>query len=538
MMMDTRIPLAGQTPDIIGNLSRGQSAADIFNKQKAEQTERLFLRENGQALSAGDPGALQAYANINLEGSMALQSHFEAKRKAEAARAAAAANAATKATAAEEKRRIGAGMAALTVEQARINGMNISDEEKTEEFLRAQASILRPETRAMMAEQGIDLNLGNLDTYFTRLSGDLGIDWKPNVAAAPKTTDDITEYNAAKDGGFAGTFADWMGKTDKPDELTAVELANIAKTKAETAKIQAEMGAAPKLPTEIATFNAAWSATGRPMDTPDYQAAVKERFIDIKPDGSMPAAAIQLYDRYVADEAAEGRAPMGILEFQKTLKDKGMSIRVDENGAFELTTGDVDGAAPTSKGGIAADKEFAKTYNEFVAMGGAADSQKMIAQLKSARKELLSGEELTGPVIGNMPDWAAAFFAPKSIEAREKVEEVVQRNLRLILGAQFAQKEGEQLIARAYNPKLDEKTNAKRVGRLILQMERALDAKIDAVNYWESHNQTLKGWDGRQFTLGDFMDVDLNAPSIGEIQGGYKYKGGDPTKEESWEKVN
>ena len=92
-MMDTRIPLLGQTPDIIGNLSRGQSAANIFNKQKAEQTERLFLRDYGEALSTGDPGALQAYANINLEGSMALKSHFEAKRRAEAARGAAAANA-------------------------------------------------------------------------------------------------------------------------------------------------------------------------------------------------------------------------------------------------------------------------------------------------------------------------------------------------------------------------------------------------------------------------------------------------------------
>jgi len=50
------------------------------------------------------------------------------------------------------------------------------------------------------------------------------------------------------------------------------------------------------------------------------------------------------------------------------------------------------------------------------------------------------------------------------------------------------------IISRAYNPKLSEPENLKRVTRLLTQMESALKAKDEAVSY-ASKNGTLKGFD-------------------------------------------
>lgn len=159
----------------------------------------------------------------------------------------------------------------------------------------------------------------------------------------------------------------------------------------------------------------------------------------------------------------------------------------------------------TTPGQQAADKEFAKEYVDWQARGGYADVQKQTDQLNTVLGALESGRELTGPVVGSVPDWLAAL-APEGrerIATRELVEEVVQRNLRLILGAQFTEREGERLIARAFNPRLKPEENATRVRRLLTQIQAAAAAKQSATEYFEQ-NGTLTGWQGKIPQLSDF----------------------------------
>jgi len=161
-----------------------------------------------------------------------------------------------------------------------------------------------------------------------------------------------------------------------------------------------------------------------------------------------------------------------------------------------------------SEGQKATDKAFAEEYVEFKAKGGYADSQKQISQLKGVRDELLkiaSGESkknLSGPGFGFVPDKIIAFTNPEALSTKQRVEEVVQRNLRLILGAQFTEKEGERLIARAYDERLSEAENAKRLNALIDQMEKAAKSKESAAKYFEKEG-TLRGWKGKEYTLSD-----------------------------------
>ena len=204
-----------------------------------------------------------------------------------------------------------------------------------------------------------------------------------------------------------------------------------------------------------------------------------------------PTTDMQNYDAYAADERAAGREPLGRLEFEQTLKKAGAaSTNVTVNGE-SLTPGRKK-----------ADEIFAEQYVDWVARGGYADVEKQIVQLEEAVSRLGTESGLSGPTVGAVPDWAMVWANPEAVEVREAVEEVVQRNLRLILGAQFTEEEGKRLIARAFNPSLSQPENAKRVRRLMDSIRAAAEAKQSASDFF-AENGTIAGWEGKMPTRTD-----------------------------------
>ena len=148
------------------------------------------------------------------------------------------------------------------------------------------------------------------------------------------------------------------------------------------------------------------------------------------------------------------------------------------------------------------DKKFADDYVSWKS-GGGQDMTSQIAQLKPVIQALESGKSITGIQVAVQPDLLLAITNPKALQSREQVEEVVQRNLRAVLGAQFTEKEGERLISRAYNPKLAPEENAKRVRKLFLQMSTAAEQKQAMVDYFDQ-NGTLRGFTGKMPSVQDF----------------------------------
>ena len=163
----------------------------------------------------------------------------------------------------------------------------------------------------------------------------------------------------------------------------------------------------------------------------------------------------------------------------------------DEISKLEDKTG---GIGTLTEGQKAIDKSFSKEYGDFVLKGGFADVQKGLTQLDEA-VNILETEGGTGAFVGNLPDSLAAIVNKSGLKAQELVSEVVQRNLRLILGAQFTEKEGERLINRAFNPRLSEEENIKRVKRLADSIKRAAEQKRKSAEYFEKFG-TLKGFKG------------------------------------------
>lgn len=171
-------------------------------------------------------------------------------------------------------------------------------------------------------------------------------------------------------------------------------------------------------------------------------------------------------------------------------------------------------AIKPTKAQEAVDTQYGKDYVEFIS-GGAADANKALTELSGVIQQIENGDNLTGPGLGLLPNSIKTRTHPSAMAAQETVESTVQRSLRVILGAQFTEKEGERLIARAYNPSLDEKVNLKRVKLLFQQLQAGFQNKAAAARYFEEKG-TLRGFTGKQPSWDDFGQGD--APASNAIQ--------------------
>jgi hypothetical protein len=166
------------------------------------------------------------------------------------------------------------------------------------------------------------------------------------------------------------------------------------------------------------------------------------------------------------------------------------------------TTVSVGGGKDLTPGQKKVDEKFADTYVEWQT-GGGSDMVGNLAAIGTVLGQLESGQQLTGPMVGIQPDFVRAIVNPSATDALERVQEVVQRNLRIVLGGAFTEKEGTQLINRAYNPSLPPATNAARLRKLFQQLSVSAQQRQGMVDFFEE-NGTLQGYRGPRPNINDF----------------------------------
>jgi hypothetical protein len=155
------------------------------------------------------------------------------------------------------------------------------------------------------------------------------------------------------------------------------------------------------------------------------------------------------------------------------------------------------------------EEKSAQDLVDFTIGGGFSDVQKGLSQLEIAKQTLQTQPEgrITGKLVGAQDDTGLLKYTnPAAQDTKEQVQEIAQRNLRLILGPQFTAKEGEALINRVYNPALPQSVNVKRLDLLQEQMTSAAKTKQEAVEYYNA-NGTLKGFKGKLYnSTSDFLN--------------------------------
>jgi len=215
-----------------------------------------------------------------------------------------------------------------------------------------------------------------------------------------------------------------------------------------------------------------------------------------------------------AQEAARNAAELQAIQEQAQPRAAAAQL------ASEATTAGASGGLNLTPAQRAVDNAFAPAYADFVAGGGYSTVSTNLQKLGTVLDALDKSDSLTGGVIGNIPRMVREIVNPASVEAQEAVEGVVQQNLRLVLGAQFTEREGDRLIARAYNPRLDEATNRKRLSALITQIAQMAQAKAEAARYYEE-NGTLQGYQGRMPSIAD-LDAALDRADAPQGNSGWR----------------
>jgi hypothetical protein len=239
----------------------------------------------------------------------------------------------------------------------------------------------------------------------------------------------------------------------------------------------------------------------------ESQATAKYREDSLKPDsvrefeylsgGNQPSQA--------AGETLAPAAPQAPIGSGVTATEEPMRLGPDGKMTYEEYLQKKKG--PTAAQ-TAVDTAFGKDYADWNAGGGYAGVKKTQDQLNEQITRLGKSDNISGPWIGALSDfgsaggilggaasWGQRNFYPESIDTRQQIEESIQSNLRRVLGSQYTEKEGENLLKRTFDPGLDEGVNMRRAEQVLQQLDSMAKAKDEAAKYYEQ-NGTLVGWKG------------------------------------------
>lgn len=160
------------------------------------------------------------------------------------------------------------------------------------------------------------------------------------------------------------------------------------------------------------------------------------------------------------------------------------------------------GLGKPTAGQKAVDTKFAAEYNDYYAGGGIANLNKNLEELDRAISIIENSKEgeTSGRLVGVADKTGTlAFTHRKASDVKDIIGGVAQSNLRQILGGQFAQKEGEALLARQYDTAQSKDNNLARLRALRTQAATAIAAKSAAADYYEEFG-TLQGFKATKST--------------------------------------
>jgi hypothetical protein len=146
-------------------------------------------------------------------------------------------------------------------------------------------------------------------------------------------------------------------------------------------------------------------------------------------------------------------------------------------------------AKPTlTPGQEAADKDFGKEYSDFVAGGGNEAAKKNLQGLQTVQEKLKTAPEpgLIGRAAGYLPDSFRAAITPEAKAREDEVKSAIQNTLRQTLGPQFTEKEGTAILNRAYDPRLSNAENLKRVQKEAESLKHMLEQKMRSAQQFEN----------------------------------------------------
>lgn len=142
----------------------------------------------------------------------------------------------------------------------------------------------------------------------------------------------------------------------------------------------------------------------------------------------------------------------------------------------------------------AADKNFAKDYQDWNAQGGYAAVDKQLNQLEESANILEKDPDLVGGITSALPDQVRKRLNSKAFNVEQMVKQAVQGSLKATLGAQFTEQEGKKVEDRSFDAALPAKENIARIRATVKELRARADEKNKAAKYFEDNNGSLAGY--------------------------------------------
>ena len=200
-------------------------------------------------------------------------------------------------------------------------------------------------------------------------------------------------------------------------------------------------------------------------------------------------------------------------------------------------------AAKPSIGDQSADRQFGKEYSSFISAGGFSKMKTSMKELKNAMAEVKSHPEYFSGVTRWIGGKAEEMGNPGLVALRQKVQKIIQQDLRPTLGAQFTEKEGQGLMDRTFNARLNAKQVVKQLEDEFNSLNSIVAERERSMRHWEQ-NRTMGGYSAARGLISEPPENKENdnkkkAPPVGTKKTykgkTYIFKGGDHTKKENWE---
>lgn len=205
------------------------------------------------------------------------------------------------------------------------------------------------------------------------------------------------------------------------------------------------------------------------------------------------------------DEALGGMDQASALAQLKMAKERRTSLGDLGKEALKTLGKTIGKTPPASAGSKRLDQAMATELSTWE-LQGAADAAKSISEMNEAVDALKGTSDLiSGSIVGLAPKEVRDIILPESGNVQDLIETTAQRSLKAVLGGQFGQREGEMLLARTFNPRLDESQNYRRAFRLLKMLQEATAQKNRALNHFKQYG-TMQGFQGK--TAWDYEDFE------------------------------
>jgi hypothetical protein len=143
------------------------------------------------------------------------------------------------------------------------------------------------------------------------------------------------------------------------------------------------------------------------------------------------------------------------------------------------------------------DKKAADDVSEWKTTGGA-NATKAISSVQNAIGIMQKDPSATGLMTavreGVLPQAVANWWNPNTTVARAAMRETVQSTLRATLGAQFTEKEGVDLMNRAFDPSLPVAVNIQRAQAILEQVTQVAANRQEMADYFDKNGGTIRGY--------------------------------------------